>query len=381
MARRDDPGPYSLEALSQIPTPAFFTVDGESWKARLVAWFEGETGRTLYPMQVEMLMIEALAYALAILGEEAQMTAEQHLVVTASLDGLIALGPNRSTPRLDAAKARTIIRFSLAQAVPVNTLIAAGARVSAGSVVFLTLGPAVIAAGALTAEVAAEAVLEGVAANGFLAGQIADMLDPVPGVTAANTVVSEGGADAEDRELYRLRLANAFDRISTGGSHGWYRETTMSVSSAIIDAAVIRPEPCYIDIFPLTAAGAAGPALIAQVAAAFNTAEMLDIRFGDAVAVKPAVAVLRSPAMMVRVRGAAADIAAQAGAAADAKLGEWRQRLGATVAPSEVEAAVRKLSGVVDAEITLASLPFEVLAADEFLVAAPIVLSVEVLDG
>lgn len=381
MARRDDPGPYSLEALSQIPTPAFFTVDGESWKARLVAWFEGETGRTLYPMQVEMLMIEALAYALAILGEEAQMTAEQHLVVTASLDGLIALGPNRSTPRLDAAKARTIIRFSLAQAVPVNTLIAAGARVSAGSVVFLTLGPAVIAAGALTAEVAAEAVLEGVAANGFLAGQIADMLDPVPGVTAANTVVSEGGADAEDRELYRLRMANAFDRISTGGSHGWYRETTMSVSSAIIDAAVIRPEPCYIDIFPLTAAGAAGPALIAQVAAAFNTAEMLDIRFGDAVAVKPAVAVLRSPTMTVRVRGAAADIAAQAGAAADAKLGEWRQRLGATVAPSEVEAAVRKLSGVVDAEITLGSLPFEVLAADEFLVAAPIAVSIEVLDG
>lgn len=378
--RRDEPGPYSLEALSQIETPAFFTVDAESWKARLVEWFEGKTNRTLFPMQIEMLLIEAFSYALAIVGEEAQMTAEQHLIVTASIEGLIALGPNRSTPRLDPAKARAPMRFSLVEAQPVNIVVPAGTRISAGSsVVFKTLEPAVIAAGALTANATAEAVEEGVGANGFIVGQLSTMLDPVAGVTAGNTAVSSGGADAEDRELYRLRMANAFERISTGGSHGWYRETVMGVSSAIVDVAIVRPAPCYIDIYPLTAGGAADATLRDQVRATFDTAAALDIRFGDAVTVRAPVPVLRSPTMTVRVRSAAIDIAAAAASAADAKLAEWRQRLGATVAPSEVEAAVRKLPGVVDAEA--ASLPFEVLGAEEFLVCTPIVISLVVLDG
>lgn len=378
--RRDEPGPYSLEALSQIATPAFFTVDAESWKARLVEWFEGETNRTLFPMQVEMLLIEAFSYALAVLGEEAQMTAEQHLIVTASIEGLVALGPNRSTTRLEPAKARAPMRFSIVQAQPVNIVVPAGTRISAGSsVVFVTLEPSVIAAGALTAAATAEALDAGVGANGFLPGQLSTMLDPVAGVTTTNTETSSGGAEAEDPELYRLRLANAFERISTGGSHGWYRETAMGVSSAIVDVAIVRPAPCYVDIYPLTAAGAADATLRAQVEAVFDTATALDIRFGDDVTVRAPVPVLRSPTMTVRVRSAAIDIGPAAGAAADAKLAEWRQRLGATIAPSEVEAAVRKLPGVVDAET--GGLPFEVLSQEEFLVCTPIAISLVVLDG
>jgi phage-related baseplate assembly protein len=366
--RSDDPGPYSLATLRAQPRPALFTADAGELKRRYVAWFETATGRTLYPMQVEMLLIETLAYAVGILGEEAQKVAEQHLVSLADAPGLELLGPNRSTPRLPAARARTTLRFIIATRRTESVLIPAGTRVSAGgAVVFATLSPAAIIIGATSSDVVAEAQIEGVSGNGLLAGQVTAMLDPVPGVSVSNITDSSGGADIEDAELYRLRLANAFERISTGGSWAWYRETTMGVSPAIIDAAVVRPTPCVIQIFPLTLTGAAGVDLRNQVSATFDTAAALDIRFGDDVFVLPPVAVLGAGTLNVRVRNAAGTIAQDAMTAAGGVLAGWRQRLGATVAPSDVEAAVRALPGVVDAE--LAGLAFQQLDRDEFLVA------------
>ncbi|MBX9619507.1 MAG: baseplate J/gp47 family protein [Hyphomicrobiales bacterium] len=373
--RRDDPGPYSLDTLAAFPVPGLFTTDAQAWKPRLVTWFESATGRTLYPMQVEMLLIETLAYAMSVLGEEGQMVAEQYLVALADITGLERLGPNRATPRLPEAKARTTLRFSIAAPQAESVLVPQGARVSAGGqVVFTTLSPAVIAIGATIADVTAEAETAGISGNSFLAGQINVMLDPVAGVVAANLTESSGGADIEDTELYRLRLANAFERISTGGSFAWYRETAISVSSAIIDVAVIRPQPCYVDIYPLTLSGAAGVDLRAQVAAIFNTTAALDIRFGDLVTIKPPVAVTAAPTLTVRFRGAGSTIAVDATAQAQSVLTNWRQRLGSTIAPSDVEAAVKTLPGVVDAE--LAGLPFQQLERNQYLVCTSLAVTV-----
>lgn len=375
--RLDAPGPYSLDALAALPRPTLFSTDATIWRTRLVDWFEQETGRTLYPAQVETLLIEALAYAMAMLGEEASATAMQHLVAFADMGGLERLGVNRSTPRLPASAARCTLQFALASARGTSTLIPHGTRVASGTAVFKTSHAATIPAGQTQIAVSAEAEEAGVAGNGFLPGQIAAMLDPLAGVTASNLTQSEGGADHEGPDAYRLRLANAFEKISTGGSQAWYRETAMGVSSAIVDCAVVRPQPCFVDLFPLTNAGAAGPELRAIVAATFAATERLDIRFGDLVTVKAAVAVTSAPVITVRVRGALPAIAADAAAAATAVLSVWRTRLGATVAPSEIEAAIRSLTGVVDVEVS--GLGFMQLDADEFLAASPPVINLVVL--
>lgn len=371
MARTDNPGPYALDTLAATPVPELFTRDADVLKARYVAWFEAETGRTLYPAQVEMFLIETLAYAMSLLGSEAQIAAEEHLVAKASIDGLLAMAPNRSTQRLPAATARTTMRFSIAQVRPINLVIGQDTRISAGSggLIFTTSAPAIIAAGALFADAPAVASTEGEAGNGFLPGQITTLLDPVPGVSAANIATSEGGADIEDVELYRLRMANAFDAISPGGGLGWYTETAMGVSSAIIDVAVIRPEPCYVDIYPLTAAGAAGTALRDQVKAAFNTKEALEIRFGDEVTIKAAVAVPIAPVLTIRLRGVTTGAQALAAATANIELVAWREQLGVAVAPSAIEEKVKaalKAAGrfVVDVEVT--DMTFEQLGEEEF---------------
>lgn len=376
--RRDDPGPYSLDTLAAFPVPRLFTTDAQAWKQRLVTWFENETGRTLYPMQVEMLLIETLAYAMSVLGEEGQMVAEQHLVALADIAGLERLGPNRATPRLPEAKARTTMRFSIDAARAETVLVPQGARISAGGqVVFGTLAPAVIAIGSTTADVTAEAETAGTSGNGFLLGQINVMLDPVAGVVAANLTESSGGADVENIELYRLRLANAFERISSGGSFAWYRETAIGVSSAIIDVAIVRPQPCIVDVYPLTLTGAAGVDLRNQVLSTFNTAKALDIRFGDDVFVKPPVAVTGAPVLTIRGRGMATTIQADAAAAVQATLKVWRERLGAAVAPSDIEKAVKSLTGVVDAEVS--SLAFQQLQPFEFFIATSLTINIVVL--
>lgn len=364
--RRDTPGPYSLETLAAMQPPALFTTDASVWRDKLVRWFEGETGRTLYPMQVEMLLIEMASYALSLVGEEAQAVAEQHLVAFAGEVGLGRLAVNRSTPRLDAAKARTTLRFTLPQARATRLVIPAGTRVRAedDGPVFSILTPAAIPAGALTADVVAEAEGEGEAANGLLPGQIATLMDPVAGVTVSNLTASSGGTDIEGVEAWRLRIANAFERISTGGSASWYTEETFKVSAAIVDVAVVRPEPCYIEIYALTAAGPASAELRAQILARFNTADALDIRFGDEVSAEVAETVSVTPTLTVRHRGA--DGAAVT-AAIEAVLDRWRQRLAPEVIPGEVEAAARAVSGVVDAQIS--GLAYQQLVSTEYLTA------------
>lgn len=376
--RLDDIGPYSLDALAGMARPDLFTTDAAAWRTRLVGWFEEETGRSLYPAQVETLLIEALAYAMSMLGEEAQATAKQHLVAFADLAGLERLGANRSTPRLPAAVAQTELRFSLAAARTSTVVIPHGTRVGAsGGAVFKTTMSATIPASQLTVLVSAEAEEAGLNANGYLPGQITALLEPVAGLSVTNTIASEGGSDKESLGAYRLRVANAFERISTGGSQAWYKETALAISAAVIDVAVVRPQPCYVDLYPLTATGAAGLALRNQVLAGFNTAETLDIRFGDLVTVKPPIAVVASPMIAVRVRGALPTIVADANAAATNVLNLWRTRLGSIVAPSEIEAAIRNLTGVIDAEVS--GLAFQQLAQNEFLAANAPVINVTVM--
>lgn len=373
--RRDDPGPYSLDALAAMGPPKLFTTDAQVLKARYVSWFEQETGRTLYPMQVEMLLIEALAYAMSIVGEEAQAAVEAGLVAFAVSEQQDALGPNRSTARLPAAKARVTLRFSIAVPASVNTIVPAGVVSAGGGARFLMLAPAVIRAGLTTADAEAEAIEAGEAANGFGIGQITTLEIPIAGVSVSNVSTSSGGAESESDIAYQLRLANAFDRVSSGGGYGWYRETAMGASAALVDCGVIRPEPCYVDLYPLTTAGPANLELRNQVLAAFETERALENRFGDLVTVRPPVAVSAAPVLTLWARAVSPSLEADAHDAAMELLAEWGQRLAATIAPHDVEARVRALPGVVNVAIT--GLSFDPLGEDEFLVITSLTVNIE----
>lgn len=379
--RSDDVGPYSLEALQALAEPQLFTTDPVTLKARYVAWFEAASGRKLYPMQIEMLLIDLLAYAMSILGTEGQIVVRQHLVALSDEVGLTLLATNRSTPRLDASRARTTVRFALAAARSTAVAIPAGTTVSAGAggaLTFETAADVVIAAGAVTVDVTAACSVAGEAGNGLDVGALTTIEDlSIVGLTVRNITATAGGADQEAIEPWRLRVANALAKISGAGPRKGYRETVFAVSPAIVDVAVIRPAPCEIEIYALTAVGPAGPELKAAILAALDPE---DVRpQGDDVSARDATAAHRSIAIHVRTTGALATTLAAATTAAAKVVGQWTQVFAPLIEPSAIEAAVKAVAGVVDVDVS--GIAFGRLGQTQYLVVDALTVEPEVFDG
>jgi len=377
--RKDELGAYSLDTLRNLPRPNIYERDPAVIKARMIAYFEQATGRRLYDGQVEMYLIETWAYGFSLAMEEAQAQAEQYLVAFSGGGGLDALGANRSTPRLPEARALTRLRFTPTAPIlrPLNIPPAFAVKSAGGDVQFKTLKPAVLTPGSGPAEVDAIADAPGAAANGWPAGSITEMFSPIAGVAVSNITASAGGADAESDDAYRLRLANALERVSQAGPAAGYKERVFAVSSAIVDCAVVRPQPCYIDIYVLTAEGNAGKALQNQVAEALDPEHGRPM--GDEVTLRDCDGVSLSGALTIRAYGGLDEVERQARANIDRIAAGWRQRLGALIAPSDLIEAVKHIGGVADAAVE--GLVYRRLKPQQYAAKADIAIKMEAANG
>lgn len=377
--RTDRPGTYSLEALSATPAPQIYETDPLIIRDRMIDYFEKQTGRKLYAAQVEMYLIETWAYGLSLAGQEAQAQALEYLVAYASENGLTELAANRWTPRLQAAKASVILTFSLTAQRNQNVIIPAGTRVRGGNGndVFLTQNDATIEAGQTAVDVLALASVAGARPNDLKAQSITSLLDPIAGVAVTNNSAPDGGADIEPLEAWRLRIANAPERISRAGPADAYRETVMGTSSQIVDCAIVRPRPCYIDIYVLTAAGNAGAALKKQV---FDALDPEAIRpLGDEVTMKDCDALTCAPHVVIYCRAAAGVIEAQAKTLVDNVKTAWRERLGGIIAPSDLADPIKHIAGVLDVDVQ--NLSFMNLQPWQFMAEANTTIEMRLVNG
>lgn len=371
-----DPVKKTLEELRATGAPDFFERDPAVIKDDLRTRFEAISGRTLYPAQTEMFLIEVAAYALSVLGEAAQNAVLQNTVVFSEGVHLDNRAANVSTYRLAAQPAVTTLEFRLAEIRLLDTVVPAGTRVSAGgSIVFATDSDLTVPAGMLAASVTATAVEPGARWNGLGIGAVRDILDPVAFIVeASNTSEVTGGTDVEDQERFRLRAANALFTIAKTGPRNGYREHVLAVNPEIVDVAVIRPEPGYIDIYPLMRAGVPSVELKAAVLAYLDPETLRPM--GDEVAVLDPIPVGFDVTLTVRVLEASAGMEENARAAAEAAFEPWNQSLGSQIAPSVIVSAVKSISGVTDVEI--AGLAFTDLAAAQFAVLSSLTVIVEV---
>ena len=343
--------------------PAFFETEAKALLAAAVAKFEALTGRTLYDGQAEMFLLETIAYMLALRAEEEQAAIEQSLIAFAVGDFLDVAAANNASYRLLPSAARCTLRFTLAALSPVAVTVPAGTRVGAegGAIVFATEADLVIPAGATAGEAVARATTPGVAGNGWGAGAITSILDPVAGVASAVNVEATGdGADREDDERLRARAAAATLLVSGAGPRGGYRTRVLGVNAAIADVAVIRPSPGVIEIYPLMAHGLPTEPERAEILAALDDETVRPM--GDDVFVLAPDPVDFDVTLTVRVDRMPAARAAAADAAARVVTDGWGQRLGGAIAPSEILAAVKALLGVVDCETDV---EYQALAAHE----------------
>lgn len=376
--RTDNPGPFSLDTLANTPRPQIYETNPLEIRDRMIKYIESATGRKLYNAQVEMYFIETVAYGFSLAAYEAQQQALDYLVPYATETGLSQIAANRWTPRLPASKASVILTFSLNQSRSQNVLIPAMTRVRSGdgNDVFLTQVDANIEAGKLSVDVLATAESAGSRANNIKNESITSLLDPIAGVSVTNHIQPSGGADVEPLEAWRLRIANAPERISRAGPADAYRETVIGTSSAILDCAIVRPQPCYIDVYILTKDGNAGSALKQQVLKALDPETVRPL--GDEVTMKDCDPLECAPHVVIRCQSGAGVIEAQAKSLIDQVTEKWRERLGGVIAPSDLVDPIKHISGVID--VNVENLPFTKLQPWQFMTKSNVSIEMVLID-
>lgn len=246
-------------SLVDLPDIEFVEADVLETAANLVVTFEAISGRTLQPADPVRLFLLSIAQIMVQQRMLINQVAKGSLLRYARGAMLDHLGAFAATTRLEAAAASTTIRFTLSAPRQSATPIASGTRISTvgnPKRYYATQSYSEVGIGGLTVDVQAVCTNKGVLGNGFLPGQIAGIVDPVPYVaTAVNITESAGGADVETDEALRQRIYTAPESFSVAGPDGAYRYWAKTASSSIIDVSVTSPGPGQVLIVPLLEGG------------------------------------------------------------------------------------------------------------------------------
>lgn len=360
-----------------LPTPSFVN-DADGLNPQLVlndmiAAFEapidmGGTGRTLYPAQVEQLLINLYAYRESLIRNAIQACGLQNLLAFAEFPMIDYLGQYLDCPRLPAQPATSTELFTLIAAQVSETTIDAGTQIgtSDGIFVFETTEVLIIPAGSTTGSVPIVCTTAGSGGNGYLAGQINVLLGSFPLVASvANTATSAFGTDEELTNHYRTRIQAAPNDLTTAGPSNQYRSLALNVSVTIVDAQVITPQPGTVKVFVLTgpvsqpaatpnSAGIASGTLLSSVSAAISAQTVRPLC--DTVIVSPVIEVDYTVTGAITLYANADYAALSAGITAAAQL--LALTLAANIQQDVINSqwkAALSVAGVYDVNITLAA--------------------------
>ncbi len=171
------------------------------------------------------------------------------------LDNLALL---KGTRRLRASAAVTTLKYTASAVRSSATAIPAGSRVSGSDdVYFRTAEYAEIPAGELSAEVPAECIEAGTVGNGYKAGALNTMVDPIPYISAVENITeTAGGADTESDEAFAERTHLAPSSYSTAGPEAAYEYWVRTFNASIGDVRITSDQAAgRVDIYFLMSDG------------------------------------------------------------------------------------------------------------------------------
>jgi len=244
--------------LSTLPEPVFVEADYEKIINELIASWEAQTGEKLDPAQVERLILNVIAYRENILKLAINEAAKQNLLAFAKGEKLDHLGALLGVQRLPSQPALTTLRFEFQEPLPVQILIPKGTQVrsSDGKVVFQTKEDVNAEIGSEYIDVLAECTEAGNLGNGYEAGTINELVNPLPYVSKVyNITITTGGVDVEDDDRFRSRIQLAPESFSNAGSKGAYIYWAKTAHQDIVDVAAESPEPGVVNVYPLLKGG------------------------------------------------------------------------------------------------------------------------------
>ena len=243
--------------LRDLPRLSFAERSPALIESNIVKTVEGLLDRKLAradPLRLVLLSVEAIIVQQR---EIIDQSAKMNLLAYATGDYLDHIGMLVGTERIGASEAHTTLNLVLSAPRETATSIPKGLRVTAGdSVMFALNETIIIPKGVISARGTATCTIAGTVGNGYAAGELKTIVDPVPFlVSAMNTTKSEGGADVEDDESYRERIHEAPEKFSTAGPTLAYEYHAKAASALISDVSVDSPAPGEVDVYPLLKGG------------------------------------------------------------------------------------------------------------------------------
>lgn len=210
------------------------------------------TGKELVLHEADPVRLVAYANCLLLyqIAQYADRAGKMALLKYSYGDYLENIGALKGIARMQGAKARTTLRFTLADTRPGLTVIPKGTRVTASDgVYFCTVDTLEIPAGIMSGEVHAECRDTGTKGNGYQCGMLKSIVDPVPYVDRVeNITVSGGGANLESDENLAKRIYLAPSSWSTAGPDDAYEYWVRTFDPAISDVRVMSDIPGEVDI-------------------------------------------------------------------------------------------------------------------------------------
>lgn len=233
------------------PEISFVNTDTDTLVNALVKSYEKFTGRTLYPadpVQKFILWIADIIIQERILIDESAKQNVPRYAQGVYLDSLAEIF--KDAYRLQPQAAATTFRFYLSTALPYQHLIPIGTRIAVdGNIVFETTEILYIDAGKQTGDVPAICQQVGEIGNGFVPGQITQLVDVFPYYDRVeNITVSAGGAERETDSAFYERMRESMESFSTAGPSGAYIYHAKTASPLVADVAALSPTPGVADI-------------------------------------------------------------------------------------------------------------------------------------
>jgi phage-related baseplate assembly protein len=303
---------------------------------------------------VERILIDVIAYRETLLRNGIQEAARQNLVRFATFPMLDFLGELVGVERLESQPAATTMRFTLISIQTFPIVIPEGTRIATkdGKYTFATESPLTIPAGAISGDVIAKAQDPGIAANGYLQGEVTTLLDPIGNLQgASNITTSSGGYDEESDEHYRDRIMLAPESFSVCGSRGGYRFHALTAHQSIVDVAIIRGEQGEILVYPLVESGDPSPEILAAVETTLSDERVRPI--SDVVNVQSPIRMDFSIAANVTLFTSTDQ--ALAASTITERLGTYnawlKAALGRDIVPSQIIGAIAQVDGVYQVEL------------------------------
>ncbi|THD15381.1 hypothetical protein CI793_13525 [Anoxybacillus ayderensis] len=233
-----------------LPDINFLEKSPEDIERDILFHIEEKTGIKLSNADPRRKFIQGLVLYIVQERNNLDYALKQNLLAYAEDEFLDHKGEEVGTPRLGDKAAVTTMEFILEEGRVDVLVIPKGTRFLVGENTFFSTDETVVVpVGQHSIQVPATCLETGEVGNGYLPGEITNLVDPIPWVKEVrNITVSSGGVEVEEDDPYAERIRIAPESFSVAGPEGAYEYWAKTASQQIVDVVVLNPSDGTVDI-------------------------------------------------------------------------------------------------------------------------------------